>query len=896
MLSSPFMVKLQPPQNVTVVLEIISGSFADGFSVKLQILEDGLTIQEEDDFPHIPAAPEMPQLYQQWQNVSLENSRKLQAVPAQITNVANLENWKQRSQELENYCRKWFKDNAFNNLRDRIRANTKVISDQSVPIIIRCPIQNDNQNEILRRLPWHIWDLFTKLPNAEFAIFTGFRRQVATLNAPVRVLAIFGSSQGGLQLEEDKKALKLLEQRGAEITWISEPSEENLSHLLFDKTWDILFFAGHSSSQGKTRQIQINNGKVLPLDALRQSLTSAVKNGLKLAIFNSCDGLGIADFLAELKIPSVIVMREPVPDEIARQFLLYFLKDFSQGTPLYLAVRKARDRLEALQGTFPAASWLPVACLNPNQPEFIWPDNTPPLPPNEPRERLRAFLLRPQIILGLSALAGIITLGTIHRCQLFSSTCPIIPPPIEPISKFISSGEKQIANSKVQLSAPYSLLKQQGIQAFSQGKYADAVKIFDDIRNQAKLNKSAPGFSETAKAALQDPEILIYRNNAVVNLKHTQNPNLTIYTIAIAAPLNFNAGLDILFGVAQAQDVAVKQNINLQVVIANDNNQPEQSQQVAQKLSDNQEILAVVGHYTSPNTCEALKVYSPQELVVISPTSSVVNLQSIPGCSDPNKVFYRTVSSSRVEAHSLVQYLVDDLKKPQPKVVVFYNSKEGFSKDLLDQFIQVLTAFNGRIIATFDLSDVNFDANKLPPEVKNADALAVLPDGGTNNEIAFQKTIDIIKSNKGEKPILGANTLYLQKVIDQAGKTTVNRLFLAVDWHPKQCGAGIFAKQINDYWGGDLNRRTTLSYEAVQAVLQAIKLSGTSVTRQDIRQKLSETGIKPGVAADSAIIKGLPISFDERGDRKEITTRAIVSVNDQLKFDLVKDVPCPNPK
>lgn len=67
-LSSP---RPQPPENVTVVLEISDGSFVDGFSVKLQILEDGRTIQEDHDLPDIPAAPEMPQLYENWQNISL---------------------------------------------------------------------------------------------------------------------------------------------------------------------------------------------------------------------------------------------------------------------------------------------------------------------------------------------------------------------------------------------------------------------------------------------------------------------------------------------------------------------------------------------------------------------------------------------------------------------------------------------------------------------------------------------------------------------------------------------------------------------------------------------------------------------------------------------------------
>jgi len=903
----------QPPKNVTVVLEISDGSFDDGFSVKLLILEDGRIIQLDDDLPDLPTAPNLPQLYQDWQNISLENSRKLQAVPAQVTNVATLETWKNAAQELEKSCRIWFKNYAFNSLRDRILANTRVNNDQSVPIIIKCLIKNNQHNEIIHRIPWHTWDLFTRLRNAEFALFTRFSPSVPDLSAPVRVLAIFGSSQGGLQLEKDEEALKLLEQRGATIIKKFEPDENTLDHLLFDQEWQILFFAGHSSSEGISGRIQISEGNCIELHTLRERLTSAITKGLKLAIFNSCDGLKIADFLGTLKLPAVIVMREPVPDRIAYQFLLYFLREFSQGTPLCLAVRKARDRLESLQTNFPAATWLPTVCLNPNQSEFVWPDTTdgetltpianpPPVPTIEGSQptsrnsnssllsRWRFFPLRPQMMVRLATVAGIITVAmliAIYRCQIFSSTC---------IEKFISSGQRSIADSKVQLSEPYLSLKRQGIEAFFQDKYDQAKIIFDNLRNRAEKNKSDPRGRKTALDALQDPEILIYRNNALVNLRHTQNPQSPIYTIAVAAPLNSTFGVDILFGVAQAQDVAVNQdNFNLQVVIANDNNNISQTHEVAEVLSNDDKILAVVGHYTSPNTCEALKSYSPKNLVVISPTSTIVNLRS-GYCPDPNEVFYRTVSSTRIEAQTLVRYLVKDLNKLAPKVVVYYNPHEDFSKDLSEQFEQLIKTYNGHIIARFDLSTLPSNISNLQSEVNGADALVLLPDGGTNNSTALEKAIQIIKLNDGIKPILAANTLYEQTFLNKTNTAKVDSLFIAVDWHPKQCGAEKFRKEINKYWSGDLNRRTALAYEAVQAILQAIKQSDVSVNRKEIKQKLSATGILPNSAASSAAVEGLRISFDPQGNRIEITTRGIVTVkevNNKRSFELVKDVPCP---
>ncbi|NJO31540.1 MAG: myosin kinase [Richelia sp. SL_2_1] len=97
---------------------------------------------------------------------------------------------------------------------------------------------------------------------------------------------------------------------------------------------------------------------------LRDSLQTAIQQRLQLAIFNSCDGLGIAAELESLHIPQVIVMREPVPDFVAQEFLKYFLEAFTNGRSLCIAVGYARRQLAMLEDDFPCASWLPVIVQN----------------------------------------------------------------------------------------------------------------------------------------------------------------------------------------------------------------------------------------------------------------------------------------------------------------------------------------------------------------------------------------------------------------------------------------------------------------------------------------------------------------------------------------------------
>jgi hypothetical protein len=85
---------------------------------------------------------------------------------------------------------------------------------------------------------------------------------------------------------------------------------------------------------------------------------------LHLAIFNSCDGLGLARQLADLHLPQIIVMRERVPDRAAQEFLKEFFSYYSRGKSLYFSVRQARQELQNIESRFPCASWMPVIWQN----------------------------------------------------------------------------------------------------------------------------------------------------------------------------------------------------------------------------------------------------------------------------------------------------------------------------------------------------------------------------------------------------------------------------------------------------------------------------------------------------------------------------------------------------
>ncbi|MEH2193360.1 MAG: CHASE2 domain-containing protein [Nostoc sp.] len=350
-----------------VVLKFGEGSFEQGFAVTLQIGEEHERAATEIT-GRLPSFPEMPLYYSHWQSSyrQIGNRYRLHADKMQVTNVSMVQDCENTSHILRARFNTWLRAEEFRPLREKWLE--KLSSTEEVRVILQ------TENSQLQLLPWHLWELLERYPKTEIALSSPSYDRIhkpRTKNPLVNILAIVGNSQG-IDTEADKALLQQC--NNAEISFLVEPQRKELTEHLWGKNWDILFFAGHSSSNknGECGRIYLNKTDSLTIGELKYALRKAIENGLQLAIFNSCDGLGLARELADLQIPQMIIMREPVPDQVAKEFLKYFLEGFAGGESLYQAVRQARERLQGLEDRFPCATWLPMICQNPAQIPPTW--------------------------------------------------------------------------------------------------------------------------------------------------------------------------------------------------------------------------------------------------------------------------------------------------------------------------------------------------------------------------------------------------------------------------------------------------------------------------------------------------------------------------------------------
>jgi CHASE2 domain-containing sensor protein len=399
-----------------------TGSLTDGFQVMLEISEGNTAVFTEARGA-LPPAIELLQLLTQWQRDYYQSLRLarivLESISVTTGTLVQVENCKKVEAKLKLALQNWLGAREFQPIDKKLRETIR--PQEPVEILLRTTSESH-----LYDLPWHCWDFIECYPQAELVASSPSAPIVLPPRTTdrVRILAILGSQQG-IDTATDRLAISTLP--NVDVVLLDEPTREQLNSHLREQVWEILFFAGHSKTEGEKGRIYLNANESLTLQELCHGFKAAIAKGLQLAIFNSCDGLGLAEELGHLHLPQAIVLRLPVPDRVAQEFLKQFLNAFVTGESLHIAVRQARECLQGLEGEFTAASWLPIVFQNPAVPALIWqslqghpaivpqPQSIPTRPPKI-WERVRLVTVVSLVVTG--CVMGVRYLGMLQAWEL----------------------------------------------------------------------------------------------------------------------------------------------------------------------------------------------------------------------------------------------------------------------------------------------------------------------------------------------------------------------------------------------------------------------------------------------------------------------------------------------
>ena len=361
-----------------VLLDLVEGNFDRGFTVTLHIKDEIQHRWIGNTQGKLPQNPEILDYYELWQSRYLSRVGPIRSA----TRIGGHTNPDPDIKQIESYTRTlqssmdlWLNSSDMFPIKEEILHRLPNKREE-----IRFIFKTDDPK--LQRLPWHSWDIFSKYyAKASAGLYLPVENRPPIPREKVKVLAVFGKietigNNTKINTEKDWDSLQkfLSGNSNADIIRLDEPTCEELGEEIEKQNPQIFFFAGHSKSEDDATRgvIELNQDESITIEHLKHDIAGAVEHGLQLAIFNSCDGLGIAQQLRNLEVPNVIVMRELVPDEVAPKFLKCFLKAFVAGYSVSRAVRIARENLNHLEGKFPGVTFLPVSFHNPAEAPLTW--------------------------------------------------------------------------------------------------------------------------------------------------------------------------------------------------------------------------------------------------------------------------------------------------------------------------------------------------------------------------------------------------------------------------------------------------------------------------------------------------------------------------------------------
>ena len=407
--------------SIVLFLNLGAGSLSSGFDrINSRLEVDGKLVAQLQG--SLPGNPELQDLCYQWQFYYAAyydnypqpvrgDNPQIELDSTGITGFS-VTSFDRTRQQLETQMREWLDCRSFSTLAaplllhaGDLAAQPERLHHSEVIIII------ESADDRIYRLPWHCWSALVDCPQAEitFSLNT-YQRQTSTSGrTKPRILAVFGD-RTGIDTTADAT---FIQQLSADLVTLIEPTISQLRHQLTDRQgWDILFFAGHGSDR-QAGAIHLNPLESVTLNDVSHALATAIGRGLKLAIFNCCSGLGLGTCLAQLNIPTAIVMRAAIPNRVAQDFLQTFLHSFKSGNSLLVAVAAAKRQLQSIEADFPCATWLPVVFWNPTVALPTWTSFYPPLP-----VKLSLWKLGAIVLATTAAIWGIRSQGYLEPVEL----------------------------------------------------------------------------------------------------------------------------------------------------------------------------------------------------------------------------------------------------------------------------------------------------------------------------------------------------------------------------------------------------------------------------------------------------------------------------------------------
>ena len=304
--------------------------------------------------------------------------------------------------------------------------------------------------------------------------------------------------------------------------------------------------------------------------------------------------------------------------------------------------------------------------------------------------------------------------------------------------------------------------------------------------------------------------------------------------IGLATPLT-GASAEDGKAIQEGVNLAVKQ-INdqggidgktVEVVAEDDKGDPSEAATVANKLAQDESILALVGDFNSSCTLAGAPIYNDAGIVQISPGSSAEAV------TDAGDYTFRTITTDAVQGQYLALWCVTDLG--YKKIAILFEN-DDYGKGLADVAQRETEGLGAQVVVreAYEVNQTDFSTVLTKVAKAQPDVLII---GGLYNEtalIAKQRA----KAGIGDLPIMGVDAIYSDALVDLGGKAVEGIKLTAYfsDSSESQVTQA-FIKAYTDEYGKAPGTYAAYAYDAALIIMDGIKNAGAD--RAAIREYIA---------------------------------------------------------
>ncbi|MDD7114756.1 MAG: ABC transporter substrate-binding protein [Lachnospiraceae bacterium] len=284
----------------------------------------------------------------------------------------------------------------------------------------------------------------------------------------------------------------------------------------------------------------------------------------------------------------------------------------------------------------------------------------------------------------------------------------------------------------------------------------------------------------------------------------------------------------------------------VEVVAEDDKGDSSEAATVANKLAQDDSILAVIGHFNSSCTLAGAPIYNNAGVVEISPGSSSAAV------TDAGDYTFRVITTDAVQGQYLADWCVNDLG--YKNVAILYEN-DDYGLGLADVAEEETGKLGAKTVVkeAYEVGQTDFSTVLTKVAASDAEVLII---GGLYNETALIAK-QMADNGLGDMQIMGVDAIYSGALIDLGGEAVDGiKLTAYFSENSDNAKSQEFVTAYQEEYGEVPGTYAAYAYDAALVVMDAIENAGEDrVAIRDYMSKIEGFEGSTGTA-----------TFDKNGD------------------------------